>query len=178
MHSIIIKHILIIYRLTPYPQIFLQSTSVKVYLKDNNIYMKKALSLISLVAGSIMIASAQVSIGVNGGSVNIGTQATQGQVNGGPLLALLALTQTIVSRLGILAVGVAILAFFWYLIKFITQGGESSDAKSASLKGMGYSILAIFVMVSIWGIVGALGGMLGVGQGGSVPIPGIPVPTN
>jgi cytochrome b len=140
--------------------------------------MKKALSLISLIAGSVMIASAQVSIGVNGGSVSIGTQATQGQVNGGPLLQLLALAQTIVSRLGIFAVGLAVVVFFWFLIKFIVKGGDSADEKNAGIKGMGYSILAIFVMVSIWGIIGAMGGMLGIGQGGSVPIPGIPVPTN
>lgn len=140
--------------------------------------MKKALSLISLVAGSIMIASAQVSIGVNGGSVSIGTQATQGQINGGPLLSLLALAQTIVSRLGIFAVGLAVVVFFWFLIKFIVKGGDSADEKNLGIKGMGYSILAIFVMVSIWGIIGAMGGMLGIGQGGSVPIPGIPVPTN
>ncbi|MCF7843297.1 hypothetical protein K9M47_00180 [Candidatus Gracilibacteria bacterium] len=132
--------------------------------------MKKALSLISLVVGSVMISSAQ--------TINIGTTASVGQVNGGPILQLLALAQTIVSRLVPFAVGVAVIAFFWYLIKFIMQGGESGEQKSVSLKGMGYSILAIFVMVSIWGIIGALGGMLGVGQGGSVPIPGVPVPTN
>ncbi len=138
--------------------------------------MKKALSLISLVAGSIMIASAQVSIGVNGGTLSIGQNAVQGQVNGGPLLSLLGLAQDIVSRLGIFAVGVAVVAFFWFLIKFIVKGGDSADEKNLGIKGMGYSILAIFVMVSIWGIIGALGGMLGIGQGGAVPIPAIPTP--
>ena len=81
--------------------------------------MKKALSLISLVAGSIMIASAQVSIGVNGGSVNIGQNAVQGQINGGPLISLLQLAQDIVSRLGIFAVGLAVVVFFWFLVQFI-----------------------------------------------------------
>jgi hypothetical protein len=41
-----------------------------------------------------------------------------------------------------------------------------------------FSILALFVMVSIWGLIGLLGSMLGVGQGGSSPIPVIPVPAN
>ncbi len=144
----------------------------------------------SFTLGNIMIASAQINVGgtiggvpvtagtANGGTVNIGVQATQGQVNGNMLLQLLALAQTLVTRLVPFAIGVAVLAFFWYLVQFIWHGGESGEAKGKSMKGMGYSILALFVMVSIWGIIGALGGMIGIGQGGSVPIPGVPVPTN
>ena len=153
--------------------------------------MKKALSFISFFAGSAMIAAAQtINVGgtiggtpvsyssTNGGTLNVGVTATQGQVNGGSLLSLLALAQTIVTRLVPFAVGLAVLAFFWFLIKFIWKGAGSADAKNESIKGMGYSILALFVMVSIWGIIGMFGSMLGVGQGGSVPIPGVPVPTN
>lgn len=124
--------------------------------------MKKALSFFSIAFGGILSASAQ----------------TTGQINGTTLLSLLALAQTIVTRLVPFAVGVAVIAFFWFLIKYIMQGGESAEAKSLSYKGMLYSILAIFVMVSIWGIIGVFGSMLGIGQGGSVPIPGVPVPTN
>ncbi len=133
--------------------------------------MKKALTFLSLTLGSIAIASAQVQI-------TIGAAATQGQVNGGALLGLLALAQKIVSNLVPFAVGLAVLAFFWFLIGFIFKGGDSPADKSAGLKGMGYSVLALFVMVSIWGIVGFFGSILGVGQGGSVPIPGIPSPSN
>lgn len=144
--------------------------------------MKKALSFLTLLAGNIMIAQAQININfggaTNGGNYSAGGVATQGQVNGGAILSLLALAQKIVANLVPFLIGVAVVSFFWYLIKFITKGGESSDAKSASIKGMGYSVLALFVMVSIWGIVGLLGSMLGIGQGGSVPIPGVPVPTN
>ncbi len=131
--------------------------------------MKKALTLVSVVAGNIMLASAQISI-------NIGVGANQGQVNGGALLQLLALAQTIVTRLVPFAVGLAVLAFFWFLIKFIWKGSENPDEKSASLKGMGYAILALFVMVSIWGLVGFMGSLVGINQGGSVPIPGVPIP--
>lgn len=131
--------------------------------------MKKALSFLSLVAGSIMVASAQIAVPV---------VSTTGQVNGSALFGLLATAQTLVGRLVPFAVGVAVLAFFWYLIQFVWHGQENAEAKKISLKGMGYSVLALFIMVSIWGIVGALGSMLGIGQGGSVPIPGVPVPAN
>lgn len=135
--------------------------------------MKKTLTTLSLVASGAAVALAQV-----GGTITIGNTATQGQVNGGALLQLLALAQTLVTRLVPFAVGVAVLVFFYFLIVFIIKGGESSDTKAATLKGMGYSILALFVMVSIWGIVGFLGSMFGIGQGGNVPIPGVPVPGN
>ncbi len=131
--------------------------------------MKKALQRISVAVGvtatSISLAFAQITIG-------IGTQ--QGQVNGGALLQLLALAQEIMSRLVPFAVTLAVLAFFFYLIKFIFN--PSPENKNQNLKGMGYSILALFVMVSIWGIIGLLGSIVGVGQGGNIPIPGVPRP--
>jgi hypothetical protein len=131
--------------------------------------MKKSLTTLSLIAGNVAIAFAQATI-------NIGTTATQGQVNGSALLSLLALAQTLVTRLVPFAIGLAVLAFFWFLIQFIWKGKEDGEKKKASINGMGWSIIALFVMVSIWGLVGFLGSMLGIGQGGSVPVPGVPVP--
>lgn len=134
--------------------------------------MKKALTTLSLVLGSVGYALAQIQVG---GTVNLGNTASQGQINGGPLLSLLALAQTLVTRLVPFAVGVAVLVFFWFLIKFIVNA-DKADEKSKSLAGMGYSILALFLMVSIWGVIGLLGSMFGIGQGGNVPIPGVPIP--
>jgi hypothetical protein len=131
--------------------------------------MKKALLTLSMAAGSVSLAFAQTTI-------IIGSGAQQGQVNGSALLSLLALAQALVNNLGIFAIGLAVLAFFWFLIKFIWKGGESADEKSTALKGMAYCVLALFVMVSIWGIIGLLGSITGVNQGGNIPIPGIPRP--
>lgn len=132
--------------------------------------MKKALTILSAFIGSIALASAQV--------ITVGQTATQGQVNGGAILGLLALAQTIVVRLVPFAVGAAVIVFFYYIIVFIVKGNSDPTAKDASVRGMGYSILALFVMVSIWGLVGFLGSVTGIGQGGSAPIPGVPVPSN
>jgi hypothetical protein len=128
--------------------------------------MKKALSLFSIAMSSVMLASAQ------NGVINIGvTAGTQGTANLNNVGNLIAQAQGIVTAMIPLAVGLGVVAFFWYLVQYIWKGGDSADNKTTSMKGMGYSILAIFVMVSIWGIVGLLGGMFGIGQGGSVPIP-------
>jgi hypothetical protein len=126
--------------------------------------MKKILTTLSLVTSTVAVALAQA--------------PAVGTINGSGLLNLLALAQGLVSRLIPFAVSLAVLAFFWFLVKFIWKGSEDAKEKGAAVAGMGYSILALFVMVSIWGLVGFLGSMLGIGQGGSVPIPTVPVPIN
>jgi membrane protease YdiL (CAAX protease family) len=133
--------------------------------------MKKILTTLSIVAANVAFALAQAQA-----TINIGQTANQGQVNGNALFGLLAIAQGLVSRLVPFAVGLAVLAFFWFLIEFIWKGRDDAEAKKRSLSGMGYAVLALFVMVSIWGIVGFLGSMFGIGQGGSVPVPGIPTP--
>ena len=74
-----------------------------------------------------------------------------------------------------LAVTAAVLAFFWFLIEFIWKGNADATKRAEGLRGMGYAVLALFVMVSIWGLVGFMGSIVGIGQGGSVPIPQVPV---
>ena len=51
-----------------------------------------------------------------------------------------------------LLVGIALLVFFWGLIKFIfAQGSET--AKADGKKVMIWGLIALFVMISVWGIV-------------------------
>lgn len=129
--------------------------------------MKKALSLGLLTLSGIASTFAQI---------QVGQIATANTVNGNGLLSLLALAQTIVTRLVPFGVGLAVVVFFWFLINFIWIGKDKPDDQQKNLKGIGYSVLALFVMVSIWGIIAMFGSMFGIGQGGSVPTPGVPVP--
>ena len=126
-----------------------------------NIYMKKALSLLLVTVGGAAVASATV------------LQPTVQDTKLNNVSTLVTQFSGIAGQLIPLAVTVGVVAFFWFLIKYIMQGGDNPDGKGASMKGMGYSILAIFVMVSIWGIVGTIGSMFGVGQGGTAPIPSV-----
>ena len=51
-----------------------------------------------------------------------------------------------------IVVGIALLAFFWGLVKFIfAQGNEESKADAK--KVMLWSIVALFVMISVWGLI-------------------------
>ena len=67
------------------------------------------------------------------------------------LLNTLALVSTFLNSLVYLFITLAIVVFFWGLIKYLWESG--AEAKSAGLQTMMYGIIAIFVMVSIWGII-------------------------
>lgn len=104
----------------------------------------------------------------NGGNTG-GTARAPAYVNQGGVLGLIGLAQVIVARSVPLLIGVALLAFFWFLIRFIVKGADSPDEQKKDKSGMFYSIIAIFVMVSIWGIIAFLGSTLNIQQGGSMP---------
>ncbi len=66
------------------------------------------------------------------------------------LLNTLALVSTFLNSLVYLFITLAIVVFFWGLIRYLWSVGEE---KSAGLQTMMYGVIAIFVMVSIWGII-------------------------
>ena len=66
------------------------------------------------------------------------------------LLDTLALFNTFLNAMIGLFITLAIVVFFWGLIKYLMVAGEE---KSEGLQIMFYGVIAIFVMVSIWGII-------------------------
>ena len=66
------------------------------------------------------------------------------------LLDTLALANTFLNALMGLFITLAIVVFFWGLIRYLVNAGEE---KSEGLQIMFYGVIAIFVMVSIWGII-------------------------
>ena len=66
------------------------------------------------------------------------------------LLNTLALANTFLNALIGLFITLAIVVFFWGLIKYLVNAGE---AKTEGLQIMFYGVISIFVMVSIWGII-------------------------
>ena len=72
-----------------------------------------------------------------------------------------------------IVVGIALLVFFWGLVKFIfAQGNE--EAKADGKKIMLWGLIALFVMVSVWGLVNFIGSSLGINQGDTVIVPTVP----
>ncbi len=67
---------------------------------------------------------------------------------------------------------VALIAFFVGIIRmFFTKDATS---KAESYKFLGFGVVALFVMVGIWGLVAFLSANLGIGVGGDIPTPGVP----
>jgi hypothetical protein len=70
-----------------------------------------------------------------------------------------------------LIAGIALLVFFWGLVKFIFAAG-SEEAKDQGKRIMIWGVVALFVMISVWGLVAFLQvAFLG---GTSFPTPQIP----
>lgn len=85
---------------------------------------------------------------------------------------LLAQLGGIISLLPKLLLGVAVVLFFWYLIQyFITDGAED---KSKAVKRMGYSLAAIFIMVTLWGLIAFFGNAIGINPNAAPPAPQLP----
>jgi hypothetical protein len=66
------------------------------------------------------------------------------------LFDTLAVVNTFLNALIGLFITLAIVVFFWGLIKYLFNAGEE---KAAGLQTMMYGVIAIFVMVSIWVII-------------------------
>lgn len=72
-----------------------------------------------------------------------------------------------------IVVAIALLAFFWGLVKFIfAQGNEEAQADSKKI--MLWGIIALFVMVSVWGLVRFIGNAFGIQQGDTIVVPRVP----
>lgn len=91
------------------------------------------------------IRSATLSIGLIAVPFVASAQTIQGVLN---------TFGSIINILVVLAIGVAIIVFFFGLIRYLTGGPEM---KAKGLTTMIYGIIAIFVMVSVWGLVRLLG---------------------
>ena len=72
-----------------------------------------------------------------------------------------------------IVVAIALLSFFWGLVKFIfAASDESKQAEGRRL--MIWGLVGLFVMVSVWGLVRFIGDALGVGQGDTISVPQVP----
>lgn len=56
-----------------------------------------------------------------------------------------------------LIIGLAVVYFLWGVLQYVTAGGDE-EKKTLARSTMIYGVIAIFVMVSVWGLVNVLGG--------------------
>ena len=85
------------------------------------------------------------------------------------LLDTVSTVDTIIRAIVPIVMVLAILYFFWGLVKYIQSAGDpekASDGKSIMI----YGIVALFVMAAVWGLVELLSNTF-VGAGGRAPNP-------
>ena len=92
-----------------------------------------------------------------------------------PLIALAqnaeSAIQTVARIIGLLApifITLAILAFFWGIVRYLWGGAED---KAQAVIVMVWGVVAIFVMISIYGLVRFIGNTFGIQQQGSIQFP-------
>jgi hypothetical protein len=88
------------------------------------------------------------------------------------LLDTLGFFNAMVNGLVPLAISLALVAFFWGLIVYLFGLG-SEENKQKGIHIMLYGIAALFVMVSIWGIINVLRTTFNV-ENNQVPVPAVP----
>jgi ABC-type phosphate transport system permease subunit len=68
---------------------------------------------------------------------------------------LLQLVMNLISGLIPIVIGLAVLAFLWGVLQYVVAKDEDKQKEARGV--MLYGIIALFVMVSVWGLVNILG---------------------
>jgi hypothetical protein len=99
---------------------------------------------------------------------------TLAQINAGPASNSISQITGLINKIIPLLVGIAVLLFLWGVLKYVLAGSDDAEKRKDARGFMIWGIVAIFVMVSVWGLVGLLQNVSGVGQGNNVNLPQIP----
>ena len=97
----------------------------------------------------------------------------QSSVDFGWIQSLIASIGTLVSMLIPVVIAIGLLFFIWGLVVYIMASGDEA-AKEEGKRKMIWGIIALFVIVAVWGLVALLGELVGVGQGTTLTTPVIP----
>ena len=133
-----------------------------------SILSQRLFAKLSVSVASISISSVAIPV-----VVYAETAANPTAAAGANLLSLVDLMQVLVARIIPLAIGATVLAFFIMMIMYMFKPGDGAE-KGKMWHYMMYSVVVLFVEVSIWGLVAFLGSATGIKQGGQIPVPEIP----
>ncbi len=93
--------------------------------------------------------------------------------NSSYIVGIINQVQNILDLLIPLLIAAALIAFFWGLVKYVWSGGGENHEEGKKVMIAG--IVALFVMVSVWGIIRLAQGALGVSSGsGGINAPTVP----
>jgi hypothetical protein len=119
--------------------------------------MKKLISILSILIVTIGMAAAQ--------SSSMGRQLEN------MVLAFKEISTLVYSSLFV----VALILFITGIMRYMMPGSGPEDRKKG-FAFMGFGIVALFVMVSVWGLVAFIGNTIGVQPGATIRVPTPPTP--
>lgn len=108
-----------------------------------------------------------------------------GGVSGSILLPFLAFAQAgsieevmdtifnLLNQLIPILISIAVVWFIWGVVQFVTAGADEEKRKGGR-NTMIFGIIAIFVIVAVWGLVNILEGTFGLTDEGALPGPELP----
>lgn len=114
--------------------------------------MKKTLLTVSLIVSSCFFVSAE----------------SPADVTFTPVMRIFAMIQDIMDRLVPILISVAVLGLFWFMLLFVWKGANNPDERKKARDGVMWSLLAIFLMVAVWGILALISTTLGIDMGGEM----------
>lgn len=82
---------------------------------------------------------------------------------------LIARAGYLINVLTTVAAGAALLVFFWGLVKFILKAGDEKGVEEGR-RLMLWGIIALFIMVSVWGLVAFIRNEIGVLPSNTAPV--------
>jgi hypothetical protein len=90
-------------------------------------------------------------------------------VAGQNLMSLITFAGEVLNRLIPLLIALALVIFFWGIVVYVYKKDATEGRKIITA-----GVIALFVMVSIWGIIKVVQNTLGVYGGGTVEAPSVP----
>lgn len=120
------------------------------------------MSKITTVGASIVAFFAPLFAFAQSSPVITGGQSGQGLLLG--FMRLLSLAMPILTTL-------AVLYFIWNVITFVMADGPEKSKKRETLI---WGLVALFVILAVWGIIAVISNTLDIGVGGSLPTPELP----
>lgn len=86
--------------------------------------------------------------------------------------SILGTVQRIFDALIPLLITLAVIYFFWGVAQYILKS-DNEEGRREARNIMLYGLIALFVIVGVWGLVGVIAETFGVQTGGSADIPSI-----
>lgn len=113
--------------------------------------MKKTLLIISFIVSSCFFVSAAVA-----------------SADFSAVIGMIDQIQRVLNRMLPFLVSVAVIGLFYFMLQFIWKGADNPEERNKAKVGVFWALIAIFLMVAIWGVISLIANSIGITPGGAM----------